>query len=58
MTVCKVGRVPSAGEGRLGERAAAGWFVVVRIEEVDTDGPLAGGCPDPGPGPLGCSIGE
>ena len=31
---------------------------MVRIVEVDTDGPLAGGCPDPGPGPLGCPIGE
>ena len=58
VTVCQEGRGPGAGEGRRGERAAAGWLVVVWIVEVDTDGPLGGRSPDTGPAPLGCSIGE
>ena len=58
VTVCQEGRGPIGGEGRLGERAAAGWLVVMRIVEVDTDGPLGGRCPDTGPAPLDCSIGE
>ena len=58
VTVCEGGRGPSVGEGRLGEGAAAGWLVVVRIVEVDTDGPLGGRSPDTGPAPLDCSIGE
>ena len=58
MTVSKRCWASSVGEGRLGEGAAAGWFVVVGIVEVDTDGPLSGGSPDPGSAPLGCSAGE
>ena len=59
MAVCEGGLEPgSVVEGGRGEGAAAGWLVVVRVVEVDTDWPLTGPSPDPGPGPLGCAVGE
>ena len=59
VAVCEGGREPgSVGEGGRGEGAAAGWLVVVRVVEVDTDWPLTSPSPDPGPGPLGCAVGE